>query len=203
MIKYRMLEETDNLDQICDWIYQTDKFLFNRLFVNDKKRAISGIKKLIDSPIINPYHRKFFLVAYDDVYQNDIQGIAISFKGSDITLKEELKAIRETGYSNLGSILEKPVIDYFLASSIKRNDYYIGNLYVNPKYRKNKIGSKLVKECINKARELNCDNVLLDVEYKKENLPKFYEKLGFKKDSKNYLRFFGKVYGCHGMKYIL
>ncbi|MDY2745473.1 MAG: GNAT family N-acetyltransferase [Methanosphaera sp.] len=199
MTNFRKLNENDDIETIAAWIYSTDTFLFNPLFFNDKIRAITGIERLITSNYSNPYHRDYIIVIYDE-NPDIIEGVAVSFRGSDISVEQTIKAMRDTSCTSLPLILQYSVNSRLFASHIRDNDYYLGNLYVNPEYRKNGNGSKLVEKCKQLARQSNCKQILLDVEYTKPYLLDFYAKLGFKKSSKNYHRIFGKTYGCYGLK---
>ncbi|OWT33871.1 hypothetical protein BGI41_00025 [Methanobrevibacter sp. 87.7] len=217
MVVYRSLSEDDNIDIIADWIYQTDQ-MFNFLFKN-KDNAIKAISKLILSDTKNLYHRDFITVASED---NNILGIVISYMGCDFSYSEIIKAFLDTNCSSRFRVYMFTILDEILASYVGDNEYYIGILYVNPKFRHNKMGSKLVNYCINIAKDLGCDCVKLDVESFKKSLPNFYSKFGFKQDSYNFFKlfnnnykhgfisniiagicisyYFGLDYGCYGMK---
>ncbi len=199
MINFRQLDSNDDIDMIASWIYSTDRFLFDLLFSNDRIRAITGISRLIMSDYINPYHRNFIQVIYEED-SKEVCGIVVGFKGSQTSTEQTYRAMMDTSCTTLFLIVQNSVLSKLLASNIRRNDYYIGNLYVNPIYRKCGLGSKLVEKSKQLARQSNCDNVLLDVEYDKPYLLDFYDKLGFKKDSKNYHKILGKTYGCYGLK---
>ncbi|WP_455645730.1 GNAT family N-acetyltransferase [Methanosphaera sp.] len=201
MVNFRKLENYDDVEKIATWIYSTDEFTFNIVFKN-KTNAIKALKKLILSDYINPYHRQFINICYSDKIE-EIQGIAVSFKGSDISVKNMYKAMKSTSYTNLPLIIIYLVICRFFASRIASDDYYLGNLFVNPEHRHKGIGSKLVNKCKELAIESNSNALLLDVEYDKEYLLDFYDKIGLKQESKNYHKIFGKTYGCYGLKYNL
>ncbi|MDO5851047.1 MAG: GNAT family N-acetyltransferase [Methanobacteriaceae archaeon] len=200
-IKFRKIDiKNDNTHIIASWIYSTDIPLFKQLFGKDESDSINAIDKLIHLEN-NSYSHNFIDVAYYTNNPSEILGIIVSFKGSDINLKKELKDFYNTKYSNILSILCFPFINYFQASHIKPTDYYVGNLYVNDEYR----GKGLGKVLVNKSKELykkqGCNRLLLDVAINKKTLPDFYKKLGLKKCSKNYLTIMGKQYGSIGMEY--
>lgn len=202
MLRFRKLNENDDIDMIASWIYSTDQFSFDALFSNDKIRAVTGITRLINSNYINPYHRKFITVIYDEG-SPEIKGICVGFKGSEITIREAYMAMQDTSCTNLPRMMQFAVLTELLASKVRSKDYYIGNLYVNPLYRGEQLGTKLVEKAKQMASQSNCNAVLLDVEYSKPYLLDFYKKLGFKRDSKNYHRLLGKTYGCYGLKFDL
>lgn len=199
MTNFRNIEDYDDIKTIATWIYSTDTFLFDFLFLNDKIRAVTGIERLIMSDYINPYHRKFITIIYDE-NPREVQGISVSFRGSEMSLEQTYKAMRDTSCTSLPLMIQNTVLSRLFASKIGDRDYYLGNLFVNPEHRKKGIGSKLVERCKQTARQSGCDSMLLDVEYDKPYLLDFYYKLGFKKDSKNYHRILGRTYGCYGLK---
>ena len=88
MLHFRKLNENDDIDMVASWIYSTDHFLFDLLFDNDRIRATTGITRLINSSYINPYHRKFITVIYDE--DSPIKGVCVGFKGSEISSPTEL-----------------------------------------------------------------------------------------------------------------
>lgn len=198
MIKFRQLRKSDNINQIADFIYQTDK-AFDKFF-NSRENSIEAISLMIKSNIINPYHRKFLTIAYDTEHEEDIQAIVLAYRGDDFSYKDVVKAYLDTNCINPLKAYIFPLYDYIFTSHLSDNDYYIGNLYVNPEFRHNKLGSRLVNLCIDEARRLNCDSVMLDVEYYKKELPNFYIKLGFRHDSRHWIDIFGYSDGCYGMK---
>lgn len=199
MTNFRKLTDNDDIQRISTWIYLTDSFTFDKVFLN-KENAIGAIGLLINSKYINPYHRKFITIVYD-TNPETIIAVAVAFKGSDITFKDTFKAFVEIDSTPISRVVLYEVLGVIFASYIRNNDYYLGNLYVDESYRNKSIGSKLVEKIKQKARQCNCGNLLLDVEYNKQSLLSFYEKLGFEKNSRNYHRFIGKTYGCYGMRY--
>jgi len=197
MTAFRKLEY-DEASIVAPWIYQTDMFLFDKLFKN-KDNAISAIRQLIESDHVNPYHRRFITVVYTD-NPKDILGISVSFKGCDVSDEDTFNALMDTQKTDVKRIILAKILDLLFASYIRKNDYYIGNLYVTGKYRKNSLGSKLVEKCKQMARQSNSNNILLDVEYSKDYLLDFYSKFGFERNNDNFHEIIGKTYGCYGMK---
>jgi GNAT superfamily N-acetyltransferase len=52
---------------------------------------------------------------------------------------------------------------------------------VDENYRRKGIGSKLIKKCEEKAKEMNCKLIELDSAISRENAHKFYEENGYEK----------------------
>ena len=197
MTEFRKINSNDNIEMIATWIYQTEDS-FNRLFFNDSVRAVTGIERLIMSDDINPYHRNFITVIYDDD-PNEIGGIVVGYKGSQIQPYSKFKAIYETSCSEIFHILANEVVNKLNSSTIDDDEYYIGNLYVNPKYRNRGFGSKLVQYSKRKARMENSRVIILDVKRRKKELIDYYRKLGFEISGTHFYRFLGKTYGTYAM----
>ncbi|RAP51786.1 MAG: hypothetical protein BZ137_09665 [Methanosphaera sp. rholeuAM130] len=197
MTAFRKLEDDEDAI-VAPWIYETDKFLFDKLFT-DKCDAINAIGQLINSDYINPYHRSFITVIYTD-NPEDILGISVSFKGCAISSEDTFNALMDTQKINVKRIILIRILDLLFSSYIRKNDYYIGILYVAEQYRKQGLGSKLVEKCKQMARQSNSYNILVDVEYSKEYLLDFYSGFEFDRSVDNYHKIVGKTYGCYGMK---
>ena len=201
MTSFRKINSKEDTVKFAQWIYSTDKFLFNHVY-KDKNTAIEALNKLINCDYVNEYHRDFITLIYDD-NPDEPRGLSVSFRGNQVSRENTFKALESTGCATFSAILLNSLLGRFFASNIGYDDYYIGNLYVDEKYRKKGVGSKLVEKCKQTARQQNCRNVLLDVDYDKSYLLDFYGKLGFIKDSKNYHKILATTYGCYGLKYKL
>ena len=199
---FRNFKNTDDVDKIAGWIYETDEIEFNYLFSNDEIRAKTALGRLIRSDHINPYHRNFIMVVADD-RTDEIMGVAIAYKGSQVSLKEKYRALIKTECTDNISIAGYFMIGELFTLAIDDEDYYLGNLYVDEKYRHMHLGSKLVNKVKENAKLLNCNNITLDVVYNKPYLLKFYEKLDFIEDGMNYHKILSKEYGCYAMKHPL
>jgi len=197
MTSFRKINNKNNIEMIATWIYQTE-YSFNRLFFNDSVRAVTGIERLIMSDTINPYHRKFITICYDDD-PNEILGIVVGYKGSDVSFDSKFKAIYDTSCSEIALIFLNEIANKLNSSTVKPDEYYIGNLYVDPKHRNKHIGSKLVQYSKRIAKQGDSNKVILDVKCEKKELLDYYRKLGFEVSGTNFYRFFGKIEGCYAM----
>lgn len=66
---------------------------------------------------------------------------------------------------------------YWYSDDISR--CYISELFVEKEYRNNGIGSKLISFCIDKAKELNFEQIILKCD-KNSFMDNYYKKIGFK-----------------------
>lgn len=199
MTKFRKINDDDNIKRLAHWIYATDVKLFNKLYTN-KTNSLEAIQKLIMSNHINPYHRKFITLLYVNK-PSDVKAMAISFKGNEITVTQTYKAFSDTGFLNFKSPVLFEYVSIIYSSYIKNNDYYLASLYVDRNYRNNYIGSKLVENIKQKARQSNSNNMLIDVDNDKASLINFYMKLGFEKSKLNYHTLIGNRNGYTTMIY--
>lgn len=70
----------------------------------------------------------------------------------------------------------------FVHNPVKCKDYgLIEGLYVNKKYRRKKIATKLLEELMYKAAEFGCYKVIATSRFEREYVHKLYEKYGMKK----------------------
>jgi GNAT superfamily N-acetyltransferase len=80
---------------------------------------------------------------------------------------------------------------YILKNNLKKKPFgYLEDLFVDERFRRQGIGTKIIKEVINLARENNCYKIVATARYANENVHRLYKRLGFKdfgKEFKMYL----------------
>lgn len=57
--------------------------------------------------------------------------------------------------------------------------YYLSYIYISPNYRKQHLGSLLMKKLINDCHKIGLSFIVLTCDFKDEKLVQFYKKLGF------------------------
>ena len=97
----------------------------------------------------------------------------------------------------------KPIYDKITASSIEKDDFYIGNLVVADGLRGQGIGSELLKNSLQLANNKKCKRILLDVTFENVNAKRLYERTGFKVCGVKQFKWMGKSEGTYGMEYSL
>ncbi|MDO5825156.1 MAG: GNAT family N-acetyltransferase [Methanosphaera sp.] len=199
MLKFRKLNDDDNIKKISHWIYSTDVVFFNRLFTN-KTNSLEAIKNLITSDYVNPYHRKFVTVAYDDKTGN-IRAVALSFKGNEITVRDTFNAFKGTGFTNSRNLMLYEYASVIVTSYLKNNEYYLASLYVDKNFRNRTIGSKLVENVKQKARQSNSSRLLVDIEDDNSSMADFFKRFDFEKSKLSYHKLIGVQYGFSTMVY--
>ena len=98
-------------------------------------------------------------------------------------------------------ILEKKVYTFGIKLSIVENEIEIGrcyiyiikndlhkepyalleDVYINENFRGRGIGSEMIKRAIELAKNLGCYKIIATSRFERNNVHKWYEKLGFKK----------------------
>lgn len=199
MTSFRKLNKNDDMDIIANGIYFNERNLFDFLF-NDKDKAMVAIKKLINSEYVNEYHGYFITVIYDEDPEQ-IEGFVISYGVNQIPKDSTFHAFKNTKQFSIPLVLLNRVVDNFKFLSNK-DDYVIRQVYVLEEFRNKGHGSRLIKKSIQKARQNNAENVLLDVEYGNEYFLNFCKNLGFKEYNKRLNRLKRTVNG-YKLKYEL
>lgn len=191
-----------DINQISEMIYETDQNLFSTFLDKDPVQAVAKLKKLIESGK-NCYGHEHIYLAEDE--NGNIQGVLVGFRGDEIGFVQEAKIFKATmPYKDfLKLTFIKPVYDRLTASSIQEDDFYIGNLVVSANLRGKGIGSKIIEQSFELAREKGCKRVLLDVIFENHGAKKLYERIGFKKCCEKNLWWSSKSEGTYGMEYTL
>jgi ribosomal protein S18 acetylase RimI-like enzyme len=202
MILEKLDLDKHDLKMVSEFIYETDQNLFNTFLDKKKDNAIKKLRKLIVAGK-NSYSYENIYIAQDD--DDRMMGILVAFRGDEVTFLEEVKIFFETMnfFDFIKLTLIKPFYDKITASSIHGNDFYIGNLVVNPEYRGQGIGTEILKRSLLIAGEKKCKRVLLDVIFENMNAKKFYEKIGFNVCGEKKLRWSNKSEGTYGMEFLL
>ncbi len=186
-----------DLQLVSELIYETDKDLFKIFFDKDREKALLKLQKIIKAGK-NCYGYEHIHVAEDD--SGDVMGILTAFRGDEIKFLEEARIYAGNigGADFVKMILVKPIFDRISASSIGGDDFYIGNIAVDPNIRGGGIGTFLLKESFKVAREKNCKRMLLDVLFYNKKAKQWYEKHSFKVCGEKRFKWFGLDEGKDG-----
>jgi ribosomal protein S18 acetylase RimI-like enzyme len=191
----------NDLEIVSELIYETDQNLFSTFLDSKKNEAVKKLKKLIIAGK-NSYGYEHIYVAQDD---EEIIGILVAFKGDEVSFFEESRIFWDTMnfFDFIKLTMIKPIYDMITASSIKNEDFYIGNLVVAPKYRGLGFGTEILKSSFKIAYEKGCERVLLDVIFENDKAKKLYERIGFTTCGEKKFKWFGKSEGTYGMEYVI
>lgn len=106
--------------------------------------------------------------------------------------KQMLSEMHPLGYGQV-AIFENDkcigISGYWINTKLYSGKYLeMDNVVVLPEYRSKGIGKLLSDWCINKAKENNCKNVMLDAYLENEKAHKFYEREGFTKRGYHFIK---------------
>ncbi len=62
----------------------------------------------------------------------------------------------------------------------------IENVYVEQEYRGQKLGTKILNDAIQEAKDRGCYKIIMQSRHGKDDVHKFYEKMGFKNHGLNF-----------------
>ncbi len=191
-----------NPQMVSELIFETDKGLFGKFLDKNRTDAVTKLKNLIIAQN-NAYSHENIYVAEDE--KGAIKGVLVAFRGDEIFFMKELKVFRDTlEFKNFLKIMMiKPIYDKITASTIENDDFYIGNVAVNPDMRGQGIGTEILNDSLKIAREKNCKRVLLDVVFKNVKAKKLYLKLGFLVCGEKKYKWLSDDEGTYGMDYSL
>ena len=109
-----------------------------------------------------------------------------SYKNEDINNINKLGSLLHSNYkfdidlfSNANIILENDSFIGFIVYSVMYERAEIIDIIINPKYRNNSYGSKLLEYTISKIRDKNCENITLEVNKNNLSAIGLYKKYGF------------------------
>lgn len=200
LIKLEIIKH--DLELVSKLIYETDENLFKKFLDKNHKTAIEKLKKLIIAGKNSYGHENIYIAENEN---SEIIGVVVAFRGDEIKLISETKVY--WNYMNFQDFIKltliKPVYDKISASSIERNDFYIGNLAVIDSMRGKGIGTKLLNQIIAIAVEKKCKRVLLDVIQYNLKAKKFYEKKGFRVCGEKGCKWVALTDRTYGMEYII
>ena len=191
-----------DVDLVSELIYETDISLFTTFLDKNRADAIEKLRSLIVAGK-NSYGHEHIYIGEDD--NGKVMGILVTFRGDEIKYFEEIKIFKqEMEFLNFIKLsLVKPIYDQITASSIEKDDLYIGNLVVANGLRGQGIGSELLKNSFQLANDKNCKRVLLDVTFENYNAKRLYERTGFNVCCEKQFKWMGKSEGTYGMEYLL
>jgi ribosomal protein S18 acetylase RimI-like enzyme len=194
-----MNTKIDDVKDIAEMIYYTDKFLAQLIFGHNKNSVISTLCRLIERG------NNFF--GYENVNlivdEGKILGYYIGFQVSDAHNWSVTRSYISTmSYSQLARyiIYGRKIINQLLISHMNQDDYYLSNMYVKPASRNNGVGSLMLRHVITDALRLGCKRIVLEVS--SENKARFlYTRLGFKEVDRKQASIMRQLYTVVHMEY--
>lgn len=171
----RRAKDTDNMREIAELMYQTDPYIYPFWFKNDITKGVNYIADRMKSEGFF-FHYNNIYIAYDK-YTNKILG-AICAVDNTVNLDYDYTQDMKIDYN-----FEFTIKNYILAlvEEVKNNNYiYISNVCVNPNYRSNRIGTKILGHFISQMEKAGWDEFALDCLLHNLRAKNLYHSLGFK-----------------------
>lgn len=168
-----------DLNKVSELIYETELTIFKQLLGKNESEAVQNIKKLVESGSNTFGHEHIHVVSDEN---EDILGILVSFCGRETSLWNDFKAYFKvlSFYNFLKYAVKGTLINESLTASVGKNDYYLSNVAVDPKFRGQGIGTYILENAFEAAKSKGCKRVLLDVTGNNEGAQRLYERFGFK-----------------------
>jgi ribosomal protein S18 acetylase RimI-like enzyme len=203
-VRYMEFKKLDtdvhDIKKVSELIYETDKDLFRIFFDKNRNKALSKLQKLILAGG-TPYGHEHIYVAED---AGKLMGILAAYRGDEINFTGKARAFANVGFVDfLRLSFVEPIFDRISTSRVEADDFYIGNVAVDPTARGAGIGTFLLKESFKVAHAKNCKKLVLDVLFYNERARHWYEKNGFKLCGEKRFKWFGLKDGTWGMECLL
>ncbi|MEW6009692.1 GNAT family N-acetyltransferase [Methanobacterium alkalithermotolerans] len=180
--------------KVAEIIYAADVEL-NSYVLGEKKEAVQTIIKLLEMG--NNYFASPYLECA--LYQDKLVGIVVSS-----TVKDKLKLDRSSGMAflkafGLWTFLKRfPTMikmDKIVNSNLDDDGFFIHFLSVDLPYQNQGIGTKIIENILKKHEKLYVDVNINNMQGKN-----FYEKMGFKVQSKNLIKIKNKEIGTYSLR---
>lgn len=170
----------DKNKTIASIIYQADDFVFPFLFGNDKK-GVNNIAKLVNLDS-NSFSHKYIQT---HTKNDEVLGIVNFYPPKEINKTLENKDFQQAFPHFQGILLGiKSLLFLRILNTSEIDGMYIQTLAVDKSSRGKGIGTKLLNNAIESAKENGYESIWLDVEIKNKRAKKLYKKFGFKEVSK-------------------
>lgn len=180
--------------KVAEIIYAAEPEL-NYYVFGKKEEAVPSIRKLLEMG--NNYFASPYLECA--IYQEKVVGIVVSS-----TVKEKAKLDRSSGMAFLKAfgfwtfLKRFPTMikmDKIVNSNLEDDGFFIHFISVDLPYQSQGIGTKMIESILK-----NHEKLYVDVNLNNIQGQKFYEKMGFKIQSKNVIKIKNKESGTYSLK---
>lgn len=191
-----------DLDKVSKLIYETELSLFTPLLGRSEDEALKNLKTLIKRGN-NSFGYENIHVAVDE--DENMLGILVAFSGRETSLWNDFKAFSKvlSLMEFLKYVVKGTIINELLTASVGKNDYYLSNVGVDPAFRGQGIGTYILENAYEIAKEKGCKRVILDVTFKNEGALRLYERFGFKIYGKTSGKWLWKDQGTYNMEHFV
>jgi ribosomal protein S18 acetylase RimI-like enzyme len=191
----------NNIEGAAELIYQTDLEFFSFAFGKNKKKAFRKIIALIESED-NVFSRKHIYQVTDK--KDNLLGITVCYQGDSIDEKKQsnifVKKSSVWDLIKLALIID-PICKKILETSLSKSDIYISNISVFEQYRGQGVGTFIIKNIFELAKQKSCNRAVLHVSDVNPRAKKLYSSLGFTVFERKKTRYLGIKSGTYCMEY--
>ncbi len=184
--------------KVAELLYETDRVIFNFLYRN-KSNAVKILEKLVNLGENNLGHENIYVVTQDE----RVIGVLLYSIGSHHKLGELKFHFKHLNIFDAFKFFLIGLKDSLILSHLKKCDFYFAGVAVDEEFRRQGVGSLIMEQGINRAREKGCERVVLDVSLDNLGAKKLYEKSGFKVFDKRSYPWFGSKIGMFNMELLI
>ena len=177
-----------DLIQVANLVYDVDFRTFDLIYGN-KEKAIEDIYKML----LKDDSDNFYVI----LENNEIIGIIKLYINKKPSFIHSL-----LGFTSF-KLLAIDILDYFALSDVEDNDLHIAMLAISDKCRGKGIGSKVLNEVIEHAKNRGFKRVTLDADFRNVDARRLYEKVGFRKFNRKSFKIGKFERGMNNMEYRL
>jgi ribosomal protein S18 acetylase RimI-like enzyme len=189
-----------DLNKVAELIYETDSKTFNFYF-KSRKGAAKRIRKLITT-VNNSWSYKNIYVATGS--ENQVYGILSAYSEGEVNTTTDFKVyFKNLSFFDALKFLMLDIGDIRAGADLNNGDFYLSDLAVDLKCRGRGIGTFILKNSIDLAKEKRCKRVVLDVDMENEGALRLYKRLGFEIFNRKSFKWFGGEKGVYNMEYKL
>lgn len=175
--EFRKAHDTDNLEQIAELLYRTDKYIYPYWFgsLDNCKKELS--KLLLEDKFFFNINNLYLMV--DNINNIIIGVVCVVDKSVDLNYDySKLEKVNDRYKFTINNYIKT------LIEEVREAEFaYISNVCVHPEYRGKHIGSMMVKRVIEIYRKKCFDELSLDVLADNSGAIKLYQNLGFEQSS--------------------
>lgn len=198
-MKFEKLDiEKHNLHKVAELLYETDRTILN-FFYRNKTNAAQILEKLVNLGENKLGYENIYIVTQNEV----VIGVLLYFEGSHHELGDLKFLFKNLNIIDAFRFSLIDLKDSFILSHLNKCDFYLAGVAVDEKFRGQGVGSLILNQGINIARQRGCGRVVLDVALDNIGAKRLYERVGFKVFDKRSYPWFGGRIGMFNMELII
>jgi ribosomal protein S18 acetylase RimI-like enzyme len=181
--------------KVAELLYETDRVIFNFIYGN-KAHTAQILEKLVRLGDNNLGQEHIYVVTKNEL----VIGVLLYFGGNHRKLGELKFLFKNLNLIDALRFLLIDLKDCLILSHLKKCDFYLAGVAVDEEFRGQGVGSLILDQGINMARQRGCERVVLDVALDNLGAKRLYERNGFKVFNKRSYPWFGGRIGMFNME---